>query len=99
MKKIAGNITAAAVLLFCAALAGCGGGEKDPASEQVLRISITPEATPTPAPEELDPSAVVTNGDITMVNSYLADQTEARDAAENDSGADPGSQEASGEEQ
>lgn len=47
----------------------------DPASEQVLKISITPEPSPTPAPEEINPEAVVTNGNLTMVNSYLAEDT------------------------
>lgn len=63
--------------LLCTALAGCGCGKKktDPASEQVLKISITPEPSPTPAPEEIDPEAVVTNGNLTMVNSYLAEDT------------------------
>lgn len=74
MKKI-GNISAAAVILASGILlAGCGKNT-DPASEQVLKISITPEATPTAAPEEVDPSAVVTNGNITMVNSYLAEES------------------------
>lgn len=64
-------------VLLCTALAGCGCGKKktDPASEQVLKISITPEPSPTLAPEEIDPEAVVTNGNLTMVNSYLAEDT------------------------
>ena len=52
-----------------------GKKKTDPASEQVLKISITPEPSPTPAPEEIDPEAVVTNGNLTMVNSYLAEDT------------------------
>ena len=64
-------------VLLCTALAGCGCGKKktDPASEQVLKISITPVPSPTPAAEEIDPEAVVTNGNLTMVNSYLAEDT------------------------
>ena len=33
------------------------------------------EATPTPAPDQVDSAAVVTNGNLTMVNNYLADQS------------------------
>lgn len=75
MKRTKIICAAAVSALLCASLAGCGCGkkEKDPASEQVLEISITPEPSPTLAPEEVDPSAVVTNGDITMVNSYLTE--------------------------
>ena len=31
-------------------------------------------ASPTPAPEEINPDAVVKNGNITMVNPYLAEE-------------------------
>lgn len=72
MKKMRRG-TAAAIILLCVFAAGCGKKERDPASEQVLKISITPEATPTPAPDEIDPSAVVSSGNITMINSYLAE--------------------------
>ncbi len=62
-------------LLLCLFVTGCGCGkknEKDPAQQQVLKITITPEATPTPKPDEVNAAAVVTNGNITMVNGYLA---------------------------
>ena len=80
MKKM-GNVCAAAVILASGILlAGCGK-KTDPASEQVLKISITPEATPTAAPEEVDLAAVVTNGNITMVNSYLAEESSGGETA------------------
>ena len=77
MKKItAKKIAVLSVLMFCAFLPGCGCGKKkkDPAAEQVLKISITPEPSPTPKPEEVNQDAVVTNGNITMVNEYLTKQ-------------------------
>ena len=49
----------------------------DPASEQVLKISITPEPSPTPAPDTVDAAAVTSNGDISMVNLYLAENPSA----------------------
>ena len=60
-------------------MTGCGGGQKntDPASEQVLKISITPEPSPTPAPDTVDAAAVTSNGDISMVNLYLAENPSA----------------------
>lgn len=55
----------------------CGCGEKkaaDQEASQVIQISIAPESvTPTPAPEQIDPAAVTTNGNLTMVNEYLTD--------------------------
>ena len=36
--------------------------------KQVLKISITPEPSPTPAPDTVDAAAVTSNGDISMVN-------------------------------
>ena len=63
------------ILVCCVTLAGCGCGKKktDPASEQVLKISITPTPSPTPEPEQVDSAAVTTNGDVTMVNIYAAE--------------------------
>ena len=61
------------LLCECTIFTGCGKKkEADAASTQVLEITITPEATPTPAPDEIDSDAVVTNGNMTMVNEYLA---------------------------
>lgn len=66
-----------AVLLGCCLISGCGcGKEKDPEAEQVLEITITPEPTPTPEPSEINPDAVVVNGNLTMVNEYLAENQE-----------------------
>lgn len=77
MKKI----TVLSVLFLCVFLSGCGCGKKkkDPAGEQVLKISITPEPSPTPKPEEVNQDAVVTNGNITMVNEYLTKQGRSTD--------------------
>ena len=59
---------------MCTLLAGCGCGKKkavDPETEEVIKISITPEPTPTTAPEQVNSAAVVSSGGVTMVNSYL----------------------------
>ncbi len=72
MKKRTGIMLPAAVFAACVLLAGCGcGKEKDPAEQQVLKITVTPEPTATPVPEEVNPDAVVTSGGVTMVNEYL----------------------------
>ena len=61
------------LLCICTIFTGCGKKKEiDAASTQVLEITITPEATPTPAPQEINSDAVVTNGNMTMVNEYLA---------------------------
>lgn len=76
MKRRKKSMAVAALLLLCALATGCGGkpDKADPASEQVLKITITPEPTATPAPEQINSDAVVQNGNITMVNSYLEQQ-------------------------
>ena len=53
-------IVAGSALTLCVIMTGCGCGQKktDPASEQVLKISITPEPSPTPAPDTVDAAAV-----------------------------------------
>ena len=70
-------IVAGSALTLCVIMTGCGCGQKktDPASEQVLKISITPEPSPTPPP--VDAAAVTSNGDISMVNLYLAENPSA----------------------
>ncbi len=90
------------VLLLAAGLclAGCGGKkETDPEAEQVLKLTITPMATPTPEPSQINPDAVTTSGGLTMVNSYLEDKEPAGETEEDsaDSGEDT-SQEETGEE-
>ena len=69
MKIYKKYIVALGLAFMCLMLAGCGCGKKsdDPASQQVLKISITPE------PDQIGSAAVVTNGNITMVNTYLED--------------------------
>lgn len=62
------------LVLCCVFLTGCGKKQTDPASEQVLKITITPEPSPTPAPDQVNSDAVVKNGNITMVNSYLEEE-------------------------
>lgn len=72
-------IAVGSVLVFSMIMTGCGCGKKktDPASEQVLKISITPEPSPTPAPDTVDAAAVTSNGDISMVNLYVAQNSSA----------------------
>ncbi len=41
--------------------------------ESVIKISTAPEPTATPDPKTVDPDAVTTNGNLTMVNEYLAE--------------------------
>lgn len=76
MKKSYGKILSlTAFLLAVSLLSGCGCGKKkepDPEGQQVMKLTIAPEATPTPDPMEVNPDAVVTNGNVTMVNEYLA---------------------------
>ena len=72
-------IVAGSALTLCVIMTGCGCGQKktDPASEQVLKISITPEPSPTLAPDSVDTAAVASSGDISMVNLYLAENPSA----------------------
>ena len=72
-------IVVGSVLVLSVIMTGCGCGKKktDPASEQVLKISITPELSPTPAPDTVDTAAVTSNGDISMVNLYVAQNPSA----------------------
>lgn len=81
------------ILAAAAAISGCGKkSAPDAASSQVIQISVAPEeTTPTPAPDQIDSSAVTTNGNLTMVNEYLAGQTASTSldtASEQDSEAD-----------
>ena len=60
------------------AVSGCGEKkEKDPTREEIIKISITPMPSPTPAPAERAPEAVVTEGNLTMVNEFLAEKLES----------------------
>lgn len=90
MRKIRSRLLlTGAVLLMCTLLAGCGYGKKkavDPETEEVIKISITPEPTPTTAPEQVNSAAVVSSGGVTMVNSYL-DENAGSTSANTTSGA------------
>ena len=62
------------VLLAGIMLTGCGKKAADAESTQVLQISVAPPSpTSTPAPDQVDTAAVTTNGNLTMVNEYLAE--------------------------
>ncbi len=76
-----------AVLLSCAVVSGCGCGKAkkpDEKSQGVMEITITPQATPTPEPGQMNPAAVSTNGNLTMVNGYLANKPETASSAQAD---------------
>ena len=63
-------------LLFCVGITGCGK-EKDPQTTEVIKISPTPEGTPTPTPKVINSSSVTTNGGLTMINEYrVSEDTE-----------------------
>ena len=70
------------MMLFGVLFSGCGKEkETDEASSKVIQISVAPvEATPTPAPDQVNGAAVTRNGNLTMVNTYLAEQN-ASDAS------------------
>ena len=73
IKIYRGILMMVSILCVCTLFSGCGKEkETDAASTQVLEITITPAVTPTPAPGEVNPDAVITNGNLTMVNEYLA---------------------------
>ena len=77
MKINKKKIAILCMILLSVLTSGCGKEKTvDEASSQVIQISVAPvEATPTPAPDQVDSAAVVTNGNLTMVNNYLADQS------------------------
>lgn len=85
MKKTMRKVMLAAALAALGLLiSGCGCGksrEADPESSKVMEIDITPEASPTPEPSAVPSAAVTTNGNLTMINGYLAGKGEedARD--------------------
>lgn len=77
MKINKKKIAILCMVLLSVLTSGCGKEKTvDEVSSQVIQISVAPvEATPTPAPDQVDSAAVVTNGNLTMVNDYLADQS------------------------
>ena len=66
-------------VLLGISVSGCGKTrEADETSSKVIQISVAPEETsPTPAPDQVASAAVTTNGNLTMVNTYLAEQDAA----------------------
>ena len=98
MKKRYGrNAIISLLALTCIGLTGCGGGkDTDPETEGVLEITITPIVTPTPAPAEINPDAVTTSGNVTMVNSYLAEKESTGTSSQEDSDTGSGTQEDAG---
>lgn len=102
-KNIKRLFLAAGLLTMSGALlTGCGSKKKTDAADSVIKISTAPEPTVTPDPKTVDPDAVTTNGNLTMVNEYLAENggqslgadavtptpAGASDTAEADSGSD-----------
>ena len=77
MKINKKKIAILCMILLSVLTSGCGKEKTvDEASSQVIQISVAPmEATPTPAPDQVASAAVITNGNLTMVNNYLADQS------------------------
>lgn len=74
MKRKLGMIVLS-VTLAAGMLCGCGREkEEDPAKSSVMKITITPQPSPTPKPSEIMPEAVVTEGNLTMVNEYLINE-------------------------
>lgn len=75
MKKNANKLFLVAGFLAMSAvlLTGCGSRKKTDAVDSVIKISTAPEPTATPDPKTVDPDAVTMNGNLTMVNEYLAE--------------------------
>ena len=75
MKENANKLFLVAGLLAMSAvlLTGCGSRKKTDAADSVIKISTAPEPTATPDPKTVDPDAVTMNGNLTMVNEYLAE--------------------------
>ena len=75
MKKNANKLFLVAGFLAMSAVlfTGCGSRKKTDAVDSVIKISTAPEPTATPDPKTVDPDAVTMNGNLTMVNEYLAE--------------------------
>lgn len=90
------------VLLAGVMMTGCGKKTADAKSTQVIQISVAPPSpTSTPAPDQVDSAAVTTNGNLTMVNEYLADQSSSTDnnSDDNTDSSDAGTGESDGSEE
>lgn len=76
MKKLYRSVLIFAMAVLVGVTAsGCGcGKKKEPEAEasQVMKLTITPEVTPTLTPDKMNPAAVERNGNLTMVNEYTA---------------------------
>mgnify|MGYP002728050745 FL=1 len=87
-KNIKKLFLAAGLLAMTGALlTGCGSKKKNAEEESVIKISTAPEPTATPDPKTVDPDAVTSNGNLTMVNEYLADQSTSGAADSTDTSA------------
>ena len=89
------------VLVCCTLIGGCGCGKKkkpDDASTKVMQITITPEPTPTAAPEQISSEAVLKNGNLTMVNLYLAQNKDIPEEASGDAAGETNDTETEGKE-
>ena len=102
MKINKQKIIVLCMILACITASGCGKEKVvDEESSKVIQISVAPVAvTPTPAPDQINADAVVTNGNLTMVNGYLAGQS-STDTSDTSGGSDisdtSGTEENSGE--
>lgn len=74
-KEIRKGWILAMVAVFCTFAGGCGSKEQDEAAMQVMKITITPEPTPTAAPKEINPDAVGENGGVSMINQYVLEKS------------------------
>ena len=90
MMKSKQKIIVLRMVLLCITVSGCGKTKAtDEASSQVIQISLAPvNVTPTPDPDQINADAVTTNGNLTMVNGYLAEQDESAETDTSDSGND-----------
>ena len=72
----------AVLAAVCVSAGGCGKKVQDEEAMQVMKITITPEPTPTTAPKEINPDAVGENGGITMINQYVLEKSAGESEAE-----------------
>ncbi len=79
MKKNVNKLFLAAGFLAMSAalLTGCGSRKKNDEADSVIKISTAPEPTATPEPKTVNSDAVTTNGNLTMVNEYLAENADS----------------------
>lgn len=76
MKRIFRGFVFLCLLCCIGLLSGCGK-EKDPQTTEVMKLSVTPEATPTPTPRVVNSDAVTSSGELTMVNEFrVSEDTE-----------------------